>query len=41
MNYKKHVVIIGGGFGGLNAAIKLSKSDVQVTLIDKRKFHLF
>ena len=41
MNYKKHVVIIGGGFGGLNAAIKLSKSDVQVTLIDKRNFHLF
>jgi len=37
----KHVVIIGGGFAGLNAAMKLSKSEVKVTLIDKRNFHLF
>lgn len=41
MNKKKHIVIIGGGFGGLNAAIRLSKANVQVTLIDKRNFHLF
>jgi NADH:quinone reductase (non-electrogenic) len=41
MKKKKHIVIVGGGFGGLNAAIRLSKSNVQVTLIDKRNFHLF
>jgi NADH dehydrogenase len=35
------VVIIGGGFGGLYAAKALSKADVNVTLIDKRNFHLF
>ncbi|MDX2255788.1 MAG: NAD(P)/FAD-dependent oxidoreductase [Pseudanabaenaceae cyanobacterium bins.39] len=36
-----HVVIIGGGFGGLYAAQKLGKAPVKVTLIDKRNFHLF
>ncbi|MGP1374221.1 MAG: NAD(P)/FAD-dependent oxidoreductase [Almyronema sp.] len=36
-----HVVIIGGGFGGLYAAKSLAKSPVKVTLIDKRNFHLF
>jgi NADH dehydrogenase len=36
-----HVVIIGGGFGGLYAALKLGKSNVKVTLIDRRNFHLF
>ena len=38
-----HVVIIGGGFGGLYAAQKLGKSKVplKITLIDKRNFHLF
>ena len=35
------VVIIGGGFGGLKAALKFRRSDVSVTLIDKRNFHLF
>jgi NADH dehydrogenase len=35
------VVIIGGGFGGLYAAQSLRKAPVQVTLIDKRNFHLF
>jgi len=35
------VVIIGGGFGGLYAAKALGRSPVQVTLIDKRNFHLF
>lgn len=35
------VVIIGGGFGGLYAAKALSQPDVQVTLIDRRNFHLF
>jgi NADH dehydrogenase len=35
------VVIIGGGFGGLNAAQKLGNKSVKVILIDKRNFHLF
>ncbi len=36
-----HVVIIGGGFGGLYAARSLKGTPVQVTLIDRRNFHLF
>jgi NADH dehydrogenase len=35
------VVIIGGGFGGLYAAKSMAKANVQITLIDKRNFHLF
>ena len=35
------VVIIGGGFGGLNAAKALRNAPVKVTLIDKRNLHLF
>src|ERR1700679_3564269 len=38
---KHRVVIIGGGFGGLNAAKSLKHADVEVTLIDRRNFHLF
>ncbi|BAU13574.1 FAD-dependent pyridine nucleotide-disulfide oxidoreductase [Leptolyngbya sp. NIES-3755] len=38
---KHRVVIIGGGFGGLYAAQSLKNADVDVTLIDKRNFHLF
>jgi NADH dehydrogenase len=36
-----HVVIIGGGFGGLFAARGLGRAPVRVTLIDRRNFHLF
>ncbi len=36
-----HVVIIGGGFGGLEAAKALGKQEVQVTVIDANNFHLF
>ncbi len=36
-----HVVIVGGGFGGLSTAKKLAGRDVKVTLIDKRNYHLF
>ena len=35
------VVIVGGGFGGLNAARELSRARVEVTLIDRRNHHLF
>jgi NADH dehydrogenase len=36
-----HVVIIGGGFGGLNAAKALRKAPVRVTVIDRHNHHLF
>jgi NADH dehydrogenase len=36
-----HVVIIGGGFGGLYAARALDRDDVRVTVIDRRNHHLF
>jgi NADH:ubiquinone reductase (H+-translocating) len=35
------VVIIGGGFGGLQAALSLRDQPVEVTLVDRRNFHLF
>ncbi len=38
---KPRVVIIGGGFAGLNAAKALRKSPVEITLIDRRNHHLF
>ena len=41
MNQSHRVVILGGGFGGLAAARKLKNIAVQVTLIDRRNFHLF
>jgi NADH:quinone reductase (non-electrogenic) len=36
-----HVVIIGGGFGGLYAARALRNADVRITLIDRHNYHLF
>src|SRR5215831_16324869 len=35
------VVILGGGFAGLSAAQTLKRSNAQITLIDRRNFHLF
>jgi NADH:quinone reductase (non-electrogenic) len=35
------VVIVGAGFGGLNAAQTLAKADVMVTVIDRKNFHTF
>ncbi len=35
------VVVVGGGFGGLQAVQRLKRTDVAVTLIDRRNFHLF
>ena len=36
-----HVVIVGGGFGGLYAARALARRPVRVTLLDRRNHHLF
>lgn len=41
MGRQHRVVILGGGFGGLHAARALGKAPVDVTLIDRRNFHLF
>lgn len=38
---RKHVVIVGAGFGGLAAAQALVDADADVTVIDRRNFHLF
>lgn len=38
---RHHVVIIGSGFGGLQAARSLARADVDVTLISKTTSHLF
>jgi len=35
------VVVVGGGFGGLQAALHLRKAEVELTLVDRRNFHLF
>jgi NADH:ubiquinone reductase (H+-translocating) len=41
MSERWKVVIIGGGFGGLSAAQHLNSDLVDVTLIDRRNYHLF
>ena len=41
MNKKWRVIIVGGGFGGLRAAQALRSKLVDVTLIDRRNYHLF
>src|ERR1043165_10052710 len=38
---KHRVVIVGGGFGGLQAALHLKGADVDVTLVARRNFPLF
>jgi NADH dehydrogenase len=38
---RRHVVIVGGGFGGLEAAKALEAAPVDVTLIDRANYHLF
>lgn len=35
------IVIIGGGFGGLNAALALKRVDAEITLVDRENYHLF
>ncbi len=38
---QKHVVIIGGGFGGIAAARALKRAPVRLTIVDRRNHHLF
>jgi NADH dehydrogenase len=38
---RPHIVIIGAGFGGLSAAMRLGKVGADVTVIDRRNYHLF
>ncbi|HEU6443560.1 MAG TPA: NAD(P)/FAD-dependent oxidoreductase [Gaiellaceae bacterium] len=38
---RHHVVVVGGGFGGLSAVSKLRRAPVEITLVDRRNFHLF
>jgi NADH dehydrogenase len=38
---RPHIVIVGAGFGGLSAAHALSGADADVTVIDRRNYHLF
>ncbi|MDE2054431.1 MAG: FAD-dependent oxidoreductase, partial [Xanthomonadaceae bacterium] len=38
---RPHVVILGGGFGGLKAARALARAPVRVTLVDRANHHVF
>ncbi|MCA1444053.1 FAD-dependent oxidoreductase, partial [Ensifer sp. IC4062] len=38
---RPRVVILGAGFGGLNAAMALRRAPVEVTVVDRRNYHLF
>ena len=38
---RPHVVVVGGGFGGISAVRKLKRADVDVTLIDRHNYNTF
>src|SRR6478609_10799401 len=38
---RPHVVIVGGGFGGLSAIRALRKADVDITLVDRHTYNTF
>ncbi len=38
---RPHVIILGGGFAGVGAAVKLRHADVDVTLVDRNDYHTF
>ena len=37
----ERVVVVGGGFGGLNAVRALDGADVEITVVDRTNHHLF
>ena len=39
--YLPRIVIVGGGFGGLYAALGLARARATVTIVDKHNYHLF
>jgi len=41
IDHKVRVVIVGAGFGGLTAAQKLARSQVAITIVDRRNYHTF
>jgi NADH dehydrogenase len=41
LNVRPRIVVVGAGFGGLTAAKKLARVDADITLIDRRNYHLF
>jgi NADH dehydrogenase len=41
MTRKSRVVIVGAGFGGLNAARALARAPVRITVVDRKNFHTF
>jgi NADH dehydrogenase len=40
-NVRKRVIVVGGGFAGINAAMELSKLPVDITLVDRKNYHTF
>jgi NADH:ubiquinone reductase (H+-translocating) len=38
---QKRIVILGGGFGGIELARKLKNRDIQIVLLDKHNYHTF
>jgi NADH dehydrogenase len=40
-NTMPRVVIVGAGFGGLQAARRMARDPVQITLVDQRNYHTF
>ena len=41
LNGKPHIVVVGGGFGGVKMCKLLAKENVEVTLVDRHNYHLF
>jgi NADH:ubiquinone reductase (H+-translocating) len=41
MKLRRHVVVVGGGFGGLGVARALARAPVRITLLDRQNHHLF
>ena len=41
LNGKPHIVVVGGGFGGVSLCKLFAKENVEVTLVDRHNFHLF